>query len=456
MVELIDTIHGAQVELARDVGLIGNIFTLLFHALVIHFTGILIHREAFRAYPGIINPPWVNQRYATEPFFYKNLGTEGTRPFIGQAKDLLKVPGLWPVSIGESIPYGYQQNQIISKAISLLCSVETPSGAYLPYRNKQLDRLGDVVESICRTYEIPKSRIVRTNLTEYARKHSIATTCQIKNRGLIVGTRLNIENRKHAINFLQQGKRVIAFTHGEVSNLIYKEPFVNYSERALCTDLVEYGDVVAPEYRKGPCPAPARIIKRDSEVAKQNFRLSDSIDPNSLGKANALYIPTLHQGNYLWGPWHNLEDFVYDRWQNALIRNLGRLTVKIHPKTRSEREYSCALELRRLEDCLKEYELFVIDHFGTGAVLATLSDKPVVYFDLGLRRFDKEFSKALDRRCCRVSIDLNENLDAQLRHAMVRYNEGFGQSTNEEIAKYSICDDPSMTMIGAVRQAGKR
>jgi hypothetical protein len=72
--------------------------------------------------------------------------------------------------------------------------------------------------------------------------HTTAEQQILHERGLLLGTRNNLQNRKLATNYLQQGKEVVAVTHGEVANSVMDEPSFGYSERTLCSTLVGYGD----------------------------------------------------------------------------------------------------------------------------------------------------------------------------------------------------------------------
>ena len=52
----------------REYGYVSTIVGLFFHDLMIHFTGVLIHREASRDYGSDFIFPFVNQIYARRPF----------------------------------------------------------------------------------------------------------------------------------------------------------------------------------------------------------------------------------------------------------------------------------------------------------------------------------------------------------------------------------------------------
>ena len=75
-----------------------------------------------------------------------------------------------------------------------------------------------------------------------------------------------------------------------------------------------------------------------------------------------------------------------------------------------------------MDDCIEEYDVFILDYFATSTVLAMLMDKPVIFLDIGLRRLAAEFLSTLKERCHYVSIDINGNLDDQLYEAMASWD----------------------------------
>ena len=60
-----------------------------------------------------------------------------------------------------------------------------------------------------------------------------------------------------------------------------------------------------------------------------------------------------------------------------------------------------------LEECIEDYDVLMFDFFATGAVHAIFSDKPVIYFDIGLRSLNKQFAYDLRQRCTVVNIDFD-------------------------------------------------
>ena len=97
------------------------------------------------------------------------------------------------------------------------------------------------------------------------------------------------------------------------------------------------------------------------------------------------------------------------------------------------------LENRSLEICIKDYDYLVFDYFATGAMLGLVTDKPVIYCDIGLRKLHPDFLYDLKNRCEYVKIDI-ENLDKS--YLTNRLSEALSSEkffSNEGIKKYVFC-----------------
>jgi hypothetical protein len=450
ILDLIQTLRRSQEALAREVGVVGNVITLFFHDLVIHFSGILIHRRALRDYDDGIYAPWVNKGYALTPFLYPDSAFRIRNVRSSRLVALVSGSAILPMSIGESIPYGYQQSRGSAMAMRILGRHEVQGAAYLPKKTSQLDWATQTINEVCQRQGIRKADIVSRNLQKYFDRHTCSYLPTLDTKGILIGTRCNLQNRKHALNFLQQQKTVVGLTHGEISNSVFDEPVFGYSDRTLCTNSVDYGTFEKNNANSQVIIQPKKILRRTSKVIEKLYRPSKNIAPPSR-ESSILYIPTMHQGNFLWGPYHAFENCVYDAWQNALIKSIPRLTIKVHPKTRVQRTYECPTEERQLEECLYEFDVFVFDFFATGAALAIFSDRPVLYFDIGLRRFNGEFEKDLGDRCFRSVIDMADDKEAQIRDAIGNFEKETQSRRNTHLKKYALCEESGTTFIQLAR-----
>ena len=118
--------------------------------------------------------------------------------------------------------------------------------------------------------------------------------------------------------------------------------------------------------------------------------------------------------------------------------------MKIHPKSKSKACVPDAfIEHRQLEKCIADYDLLVFDYFATGAVLAIMSDKPIIYFDIGLRRLAPKFAADLINRCEYAKIDLDGDMAEQVRLALAQFRSVGTTRSNAALACYALCEKSS-------------
>ena len=433
---IVDTVKHSRNELALSVGGITNIFTVFFHHIVIHFTGILMVREISGETYLEAPFPWVDSKYSIMPYALtpERFGpkTEGQR-----YSDWMKKFGMLPIEIGNSIPYGYRKSQLLDKSLKFLARNEAFARVFLPNRNIQIESVCSVIESLCREFNIPQMDFIVKNWLHHLEVHTSANPSVISAKGIILGTRNEFENRKKAVNFMGQDKEVVGITHGEISNSVYDEPVYGYSDLTLCTTLVDYGDYDKSGSLNTPLIDPIKNLRRSSGVVTDYYVRSERITPRKLVDSRVLYVPTMYQNNYLYGPFHACQNERYYKWQQALVRAIPDIIVKHHPKSRSEFDLRAAVEYRRLEDCLNQYEVIIFDYLATGAVLSMFTQVPVIYFDIGLRRVSTAFSRDIMRRCKVVTIDMANNLEDQIVDGLSDYHQS-GNWSNTQLEKYSI------------------
>ena len=143
---------------------IGNIIGIFFHDLVIHFTGIIIHRNSIKDYGGLVEFPWINKSYAASPMSIEPL------VFPQKARGLIEVVkhvGLVPVCAGQSIPLGYVNQGYVGKAVKIALAHPGWSPCFVPDQKGQLSLLEELVLEFCKDYEIKNSRVVIENWKRY-------------------------------------------------------------------------------------------------------------------------------------------------------------------------------------------------------------------------------------------------------------------------------------------------
>ena len=447
--EICSTLKKCYDDLSTSCGPVSNIIGLFFHDIVAHFTGVLIHRTAQASYGDDVQFPWVNKQYAMAPFIYSPEQfscPKNKHNFISE----LKKTSILPVAGGHAIPFGYGQRWVLRQMLNVFLAHPDRIEAYLENRPAQLDYLQSVVMDLCRDYEIVNASNVWKNWQQHTMLHSTDNLLVVKEKGVVLGTRNDLHNRKLAINFLQQGKEVIAFTHGEISSSVLDEPVYGYSEKTLCTTLVDYGDFLPSTNVYGPILPPKTVLHRSSDVVKNRLREDDSINSLELAKSRILFIPTIYQENELWGPKHAYESEVYHKWHMTVASVLPDITLKLHPKTRYDPVTTCSVDHRRLDDCIDEYDVIMFDFFSTAAVLAIYSNKPVIYFDIGLRTLDTEFLRDLEQRCAIIDIDFSSSWEEQIRSGLSEYEAQAREYSNCLLPRYALCERDEFQIVRAI------
>ena len=452
IVTIIETIYRYYQEMSAIGGPLGNIFTVFYHDLVIHFSGILLQRAASGSYADVPTFPYVDKLYSISPYKI-GLPTLSKPKGNWAYKNWLREIQVIPLAIGNSLPYGYKQQWLTSRFVSLLGVFQKPVRSFLPKQRQQIDALLACIGELCSDHAVPTVGAIQDNWARYADIHTTEEQKYLNQNSIILGNRQDLQNRKLAVNFLQQDKEVVAFTHGEIASVVFDEPMYGYAERTLCSTLVEYGKQGVGEPDARVLVRPKAVLYRNSSVAKTQYRRSECIESRGLNESQVLYIPTTYVGNQIYGPFHAYEDLIYREWHSALVEAIPSLTVKVHPKSVVELQPPGQLERRWLDDCINEYDVLIVDYMATAAVLSIVSEKPIIYFDIGLRRLSEGFERDLRARSQYERIDINGNLCEQIHDCLERYSRASRSWSNINIEKYIINSDENFSWLELARKA---
>ena len=442
--KIVSAVQEAHASLVQEIEDESSIFLVFAHDLVIHFSSILMHRQAVRRYSGDVKFPFVNRIYAQSPFPLDFEHAANVNASI-TSKLLVRRLALSRVALGEAIPLGFGREKISAKWLNFLASYQSFTKVFLPRKEWQIDAFKSLVDSLCKMFDISNSKTILSNWEGYIALHTMSTQPVIHQKGLIVGTRNHLQNRKLAANYLQQGLDVVAITHGEVSNAVMDEPPFGYSERTLCSTLVDYGTFTDSGKYNAAWIAPKQTFYRTGALAEKVHRPADDIvfpEKTSAG----LYIPTTYHGNNLYGPFHAFEDASYQAWQKKLFTAIPGLTFKAHPKSQSKSLEGVRVESRPLEKIMNQYDFLVFDYFATGPMLALMSCKPVLYCDIGLRNLHPDFLEDLKKRCEYVKIDNDDQSSGELAEIIKNQcNQGVVR-TNQMMKRYVFCDESKFNL----------
>ena len=110
-----------------------------------------------------------------------------------------------------------------------------------------------------------------------------------------------------------------------------------------------------------------------------------------------------------YGPFRDMPDGMYLQWQEMLFREFPDAVWKGYPNDFSNRKAVPvgAKHVTRVpfQDCLHEADVFIFDYLSTAFCLAAATDKPIIYFDVGLRNPSKTAWKGILNRCIYIPVD---------------------------------------------------
>ncbi len=438
--EIYDYLLRQFIESSKDFGPISNIFGLFFHDLMIHFSGIVIQREYLRQDDcDAVLFPFVSTGYSCRPFIidqtlYIN---KARKPKL--VRDMWRSAGLVPLAVGEAVPFDIRDEWLKRKSLSVLGKYQPFCKAYLANRKQQITTLCGAVATLAERFSIPeKDRLIK-NWEEYVWYHTSSDEWKIKEDEVVLGTRSILQNRKLAMNFLQQGKEVIGMTHGEITSTVFNEPLFGYAELGLCSVLIDYGERRLDAPMHEPLVKPNRVLSRTSTSVKQIQERNSSNNYRSRrsNKKSTLYIPTVYSGGLHYGPYRGFEDDLYIKWQFELIETVPHVTIKPHPKSIQPTLFT-RQEKRALQRCYVDYDVIILDYYSTAATLMMATDKPIIFFDIGLRNLTPEYSSLLRQRCHYVEIDWESDLTDQIRQATNMLTDDAFVEVRNNLAQFSV------------------
>ena len=396
-----------------------------------------MQREFINKYNQNARFPYVNRDYAIKPTLVSDFIGQSRVAFLKQR--LQKIPVL-PLAAGDAIPLGRIDATMLRKSLSLFAAYQSFVRVYLPRYDLQSDLLSNIILECSKEYEIPNPDVLLENWKKYIEIHATPDQVQTKSKALIVGTRAKLQNRKLAANYLMQGKSVLGFTHGEITNTVFNEPLFGYADLGMCSILLDYGEEKDGYEFNKPLIEPHQILRRSSRTIKSLYRENADISAVEVESCRSLYIPTMYSGNYHYGPFRALEDDVYKYWQKHLVASIPNLTIKNHPKS-IKPELGVRVEDRWLEDCIGDYDLLILDYYSTAASIAVFSDKPVMFFDIGLRNMSSRYTELLRKRCHYRTINLCEELSSQINDVLDSFGEQSNSWSNLKLKDYAIRKD---------------
>ena len=233
---------------------------------------------------------------------------------------------------------------------------------------------------------------------------------------LITGSLGEMETRLYTLQAQERNIPVITVSHGAFH--AYDEPWWPLYENKLPDAKIMYGLIDKQKIRDS---VNTNLVGRSIRLYSRSDSYVQSIYKG--GEINR--VPSLHVlkavhlsagGGWQkerYGPYRDVHPATYLRWQEMLLAWLEEQTgrrpfVRLHPKrdlTRYDPEGYQNLD-GDMSNVLDVADVFVIDFPTTSLAYIAATSKPVLFFDIGLRRLHPNALNAIRGRCHYASVDM--------------------------------------------------
>jgi hypothetical protein len=129
-------------------------------------------------------------------------------------------------------------------------------------------------------------------------------------------------------------------------------------------------------------------------------------------------VPTNFNNLHTYGPFRMMPDVIYARWQHHVLEQFPEAILKAYPWQKDTAWAYGAMDQARiclpaLEHVLPQAGAFIFDYNSTSLLMACATNKPVIFFDIGLRLQSPLGLEMIRERCIYVRVE--RPLDQSLR-----------------------------------------
>jgi len=251
----------------------------------------------------------------------------------------------------------------------------------------------------------------------FQRLSSIPTLSREAYDLVLTGTLGNLDSRVIALQAQSQGISVMTLHHG-AHFLIFDEPDYALYEGALPDVKVVFGSIEAQRDlgtlgpRRNLAGNPIVFYSRSDPLVQRVFSFGDIRPCTSLKGLTSVYVAVEFESSR-YGPYRDVHPSTYLTWQEKLLDWLERVTgnrplLRLHPKRRSTRYDPAGYRLLEgdMEEVLNLADIFAIDYPSTSFAYVAATSKPVLFFNIGLRRLHTAALEVVQGRCHYAAVDL--------------------------------------------------
>lgn len=261
-----------------------------------------------------------------------------------------------------------------------------------------------------------------------------------------------LANRMLAVAAIQQNIPVVNIMHGEGFG-VYDEPVsLEYGELMYCDAILGFGNRITETqdtYKYKIKKGMGYIPSNGTNAAKYYIPEFRGVRQNK--EINYYYYPTTLRGSsHRFGPYMDTVDSLYLLWQESLVSMFGdSIKIKSHPKEKYSGTYSLPVAETvegSFKELLNKIDVFVFDFVGTAFNEACATNKPIIYFDLGIKHINSDALSWIKERT--VYFDVKKGLpnikeiEEKLRFGLIEntYTDKFSLCGTDQSRTESLCD----------------
>ena len=346
--------------------------------------------------------------------------------------------------VSPKIDYG--SNLLWSKTPDIKTNLITTGKSWfaLPKLNEQLELLREQIISIMeKNHYFFSADLMSTLIDSHIRADCSEgyPNVQLDSDVLLLRCGNELQNRMLSIAAMQKDIPVVNIIHGEGFG-VYDEPIASeYGEQMYSSAILGYGgritsiqDTYKFKLKKGLHYIPSNGVNVYKYYQPEFSGVKHS------NKINYFYYPTTLRGaSHRFGPYMDMADSLYLLWQESIFELFGdSIKIKAHPKEKYKESYSFS-EVESVdgsfEELLGQIDVFVFDFIGTAFNEACATQKPVVYFDLGIKNINSDALGRIKERT--IYFDVKDGMPT-LDEIQDRIR--FDAMRNTYTDQFSLCD----------------
>lgn len=466
-------------ELSKDVGEYSNIIGVFFHEIMIFVTNYYLIKNSNEKYHHQIKFPFLNTEYVKKPYLItietiaKQISDSSQKDFIARLKCFMVevINSLFKVNHC-LVNFFFFKNKVNKLAVVgstdlievfklmrqyPLNILPTNTKAYLVKKEFQFEFLKSTLVDLFSLIpnDVKNLSDLVNSFLNYVKYFVTEEVSIVKDDFLISGSLCTLGNRIIACNFKETKKKVIACAHGANPFLDFDEPIVGYGEISICDYYIDYGmprSLVGVKYLKPINEKFPQIYHMESKIVSRIHKTNIIKHIPILRTTKCLYISNGYSLNMRYGPFRDIEDTKYQEWQKAIISLDYNIIYKAHPTEMSQNMVVAnKLVEGKLENIANDFDIIMVDFFGTAYAIAAATDKPIIHFNLGLRNMVPFGLSEYKSRVFWYDINLEHNLEYQINEAIYLYNQQTADKINSFTENASLNKSPISNISSIVK-----